>query len=125
MAALEPWVQREIARRAVEWGVMNGLAEYRRRRQYGGMGDLGQDMTGIVQIAVQKALAPLIPTLGAELMKAVEPAAKKASEVVGPVIDEKLRKYGPWIGVIAGTVAAILGILGMVTIGGYLLKKVG
>lgn len=104
---------------------MHGLEEYRRRAATG-MGALGQDaVSSVVGSAVEKALRPLVPTLGAELMKVVEPAAKKAADTVGPVIDEKLRKYGPWIGVIAGTVAAILGILGMVVLGGYLVRKVG
>lgn len=90
------------------------------------MGALGQDaISSVVSVAVEKALKPLMPTLGAELMKVVEPAAKKAADTVGPVIDEKLRKYGPWLAVITGTVAAILVILGMVTMGGYLLRKVG
>jgi len=79
----------------------------------------------VIQAAVQKALAPIMPTLGAELVKVVQPAAEKAANTVGPVIDEKLREYGPWIGAIAGTVSAILSIIGMILVGGYVVKKVG
>ena len=121
---LSPRVQREVLSRAIDWGVMHGLAECRCRSMRG-MGGLGADaVTSAVQVAVQNAIAPLMPALTEQLTAAVGPAAQKAADVVGPVLDEKLRKYGPIVGVIAGVVAAVLGIGGMLLLGGYIVKKV-
>ena len=122
--ALPKSVQKEVLSRAIDWGVMHGLAECRCRAMQG-MGDLGQDaITGAVQAAVQRAIAPLMPALTEQLTAAVGPAAQKAADVVGPVLEDKLKKYGPIVGVIAGVVAAVLGIGGMILLGGYIVKKV-
>ena len=118
-------VQREVLSRAIDWGVSHGVAEW---RAMGGpsMGALSQDaLSTAVGTAVQKAITPLMPTLSAELMKAVEPAAAKAADVVGPVLEEKLKKYAPIFGIVAGLVAAAFGVLGMMIVGGYVVKKVG
>lgn len=119
---LDPWTRREVLRRSLRWGVQYGTAELGAH----GFGTLSQDaVTGVIGAAVQRALEPLLPTLGAQLMSVVEPAARKAADVVGPVLEEKLQKYGPIIGIIAGVVAAVLSIIGMVVVGGYVAKRVG
>jgi hypothetical protein len=125
---LDPRTQREVVERAVEWGVERGINDWREANRYramNGLGALGQDaLTNAVALAVQKALTPLMPVLGEKLMAVAEPAARKAAEVVGPVLDERLRTYGPKFAIISGLVAAILGIIGMVLVGGYVVKKV-
>lgn len=128
-AALDPRTQQEVVERAVEWGVQRGVSDWidlNRQRGMHGLARLGQDaMTNAIAIAVQRALEPLMPVLGEKLMAIAEPAARKAAEVVGPVIDAKLREHGPRLAVITGLVAAILSIIGMVVVGGYVVKKVG
>lgn len=111
LARLDPHTRREVIRRAQEWGVGELRAH--------GLSGLGQDAAGqIVGGALQRVLAPVVT-------KAVEPAAHKMAEVIGPVLEEKLAKYGPIVGVIAGVIAAVLSIIGMVVIGGYVVRKVG
>ena len=108
---LDPATRREVIRRATEWGVGQFRAH--------GFSGLGQDSAGqIVGGALQRVLAPTISA-------AVDPAAQKMAQVIGPVIEEKLRKYGPIVGAIAGILAGVISIIGMVVIGGYVVKKVG
>lgn len=125
LAQLSPETKREVARRAIEWGVKRGVDDWISQAA-NGMGQLSQGaLDSAITIAVQNALAPLMPVLKQQLLEIAEPAAKKASEVVGPVIEEKLRDYGPTLAAITGIVAAVLSIVGMLLLGGYIVKKVG
>lgn len=125
LAQLSPAMQREVATRAIEWGVKRGVADWIEQAEHG-MGQLSQDaITNAVAVAVQRALEPMMPALKAQLLAIAEPAAKKAAEVVGPVIEEKLRDYGPTLAAITGVVAAVLSIVGMLLLGGYIVRKVG
>lgn len=125
LAQLSPEMQKEVARRAINWGVQRGVAEWISQAERG-MGTLSQGaLDSAITIAVQNALTPLMPVLKQQLLEIAEPAAKKASEVVGPVIEEKLRDYGPTLAAITGIVASVLSIVGMLLLGGYIVKKVG
>jgi len=117
LADLDPEMRLEVVRRGAEWGVMQGLADLRAQ----GIDGLGQDY---IALAVERALKPMLPALSEQIMQVVGPAAQKAADTVGPVLDEKLRKWGPIMAVIAGVVAAVLGIVGMVVMGGYVIRKV-
>lgn len=127
LRVLMPRARQQLAERAIEWGVQAGIDECLRRSEMGmGMAALSEDaITSAVSVAVQRALTPLMPTLSAELMKVAEPAAKKAADVVGPVIEEKLRDYGPTLALITGIAAAVLSVIGMLLVGAYVVKKVG
>jgi hypothetical protein len=115
---LPPRQRIEVVRKAVLDGVQEGLASHGMT----GMSGLGADA---VSAAVERVLQPLMPTLGAELVKVVEPAARKAADVVGPAVEENIKKYGPTLAIITGLVAAVLSVIGMVVVGGYVVKKVG
>lgn len=108
--------RRRVAERAVSLGVAQGLSDLRAMGMH-----LGQDAMSAV---VAQALQPLLPALGEQLMNVVGPAAQKAADVVGPVLEEKLKKWGPIIGIIAGAIAALLGIFGMFVVGQYVVRKV-
>ncbi|MGH8896763.1 MAG: hypothetical protein ACRDZ4_07000 [Egibacteraceae bacterium] len=124
LQALSPEARQEVLARAIDWGVQRGVQDWAARND-AGMGDLSQDaLTGAITIAVQNALAPLMPTLGQELMRVAEPAARKAADVVGPVIEEKLRAWGPTLAAITGVVAAVLSLVGMFLLGQYVVGKV-
>lgn len=124
LAQLSPETQKEVARRAIEWGVQRGVADWISNAERG-MGTLSQGaLDSAITVAVQNALMPLMPTLKAQLLEIAAPAAKKASEVVGPVIEEKLRDYGPTLAAITGIVAAVLSLVGMLLLGGYIVKQV-
>lgn len=125
LAQLSPELRKEVASRAIEWGVKRGVSDWIEQAA-NGMGSLSQGaLDSAITIAVQNALAPLMPVLKQQLLEIAEPAAKKASEVVGPVIEEKLRAYGPTLAAITGIVASVLSIVGMLLLGGYIVKKVG
>jgi len=116
LAALDPWTRDEVIDRAVRWGVETGVAEY---VAVHGLASLGQ-ATDVITGAVTQALQPMLPQLQTYAMQAADPILAKASDMV----DEKLRTWGPIVGGIAGVVAAILGIIGMVVVGGYVVRKV-
>jgi len=125
LSQLSPEMKREVVRRSIQWGVERGVADWISQAERG-MGTLSQGaLDSAITIAVQNALTPLMPVLKQQLLEIAEPAAKKASEVVGPVIEEKLREYGPTLAAITGVVAAVLSIVGMLLVGGYLKKQLG
>lgn len=121
LGQLDPKLREEVVRRAVYWGVQEGLADWKARNP-GGMAALSQEA---LTAAVEKVIAPYLPAIGQQLVKVVEPAAQKAADVVGPAVESKIRQYGPTLAIITGVVAAVLSILGMVALGGYIVKKVG
>jgi hypothetical protein len=117
-------VQKEMASRAVDWGVANAVAEIRRRRPHAaihGFGDLSQQEQQTVADSVSSALAPI---LGSTLKSTTANVSSQAAAVIGPVIEEKLAAYGPTFAVIMGLVAATLTLLGMAVFGGYILTKI-
>ena len=129
MRALPTYERKEIMRRAVMWGTAQGIEEWLKE---GGMyhgyalEGLGQDaLTNAVAVAVGHAIRPLIPILGKELLEIVKPAAEEAAKVVGPVVANELKKKLPLFAVIAGAVAAVFSVLGMLALGAYVVKKVG
>ena len=130
MRAIPTYERKEIVRRAVMWGTAQGIEEWIKE---GGMSPegfalegLGQDaLTSAVTVAVQNALRPLIPVLSEELLAVVKPAAEEAATIVGPVVANELKKKLPLFAVISGAVAAVLGILGMMAVGAYVVTKVG
>lgn len=124
-STLPPDLQREVARRAIEFGVLQGVEEWKAN---GGqrLSGLGQDaMAQVIGPAVERALKPLLPTLSKSLIDIVKPAAEKAAAVVGPAVGRELRATMPKFALIAGIVAATLSIIGMALVGGYVVKKVG
>lgn len=52
------------------------------------------------------------PQIAGQFSALAEPAAKKASEIIGPVVEQKLRDYGPTFALITGGVLAGAYILG-------------
>lgn len=126
MAALPPYLRREIALRAVQWGVAEGVQEWMKNGGDVGMGGLGQDsFTEAIAVAVERVIKPLVPALRDELLAIAEPAAKRAAEVVGPAVGAELQKRLLPFAIIAGLVAAVFGVIGMMAVGGYIVKKVG
>lgn len=124
-ATLPPRLQREIAQRAIEYGVLQGVQEWKAN---GGqrLSGLGQDaMDQVIGSAVERALKPLLPSLGKALVDVVKPAAEKAAAVVGPAVGRELRATLPKFALISGIAAATLSIIGMALVGTYVVKKVG
>lgn len=121
---LPPAVQRQMAARVVDWGVMNGVAEIKRRRpnaRINGFGDLSQQEQQTVADSVSSVLAPI---LGTTLKSTTANISAQAAEVIGPVIEQKLKEYGPTFAIILGLVASTLTILGMAIFGGFILAKI-
>lgn len=117
---LPPTVQKEVLRRSIQWGVSKGLQDYQ-----SGVHGLGQDaMTVAIQVAIERAIQPILPVIQQQLMGAVEPAAKKAADLIGPAIRKELDAKLPLFAVITGLTAAILSIIGMTVVGGYVVKSV-
>lgn len=117
-------VQRQMAARAIDWGMMHGLAEIRRCRPgqlIRGMGDLSQADQQTVADSVSSALAPI---LGSTLKSTTAELSSQAAAVMGPVIEDKLKAYGPTFAIIMGLVAATLTLLGMAVFGGYIIAKI-
>lgn len=105
----------EIITEAVTQGVYDGLAAR-------GLSGFGAD-DSIIASAVQNVLAPMMPALGAELMKAVEPATQRAADMLGPVLEEKIRDWGPILAITIGVVAGIITLIGSAVMGGVLARK--
>lgn len=117
--------RREVVERALQWGVERGIEGL--MRDHGpALSGLGQDeLNLLVSRAIERAIKPMIPTLQKHLMEAAEPAAKKAADVIGPVVERKLKEQVPKFAAITGVVTAALTILGMFLVGGYVVRKVG
>lgn len=116
---LPKYVQRQVAARVLDWGVMQGMAEIRRRRPgVSGFGDLSQAEQQAVANTAANALTQILGGTARGL-------SQQAAEVIGPVIEQKLKEFGPTFAIIAGLVAAIFGTLGMALIGGYVIRKIG
>lgn len=120
---LPGYMKKRILARAMDWGVMNGMAEISRRRGYAisGFGDLSQADQQTVADSVGSALAPI---LGGALKGTTAQVSQQAAEVIGPVLEQKLKEYGPTFAIIMGLVASSLTILGMALFGSYILAKV-
>jgi hypothetical protein len=116
--ALPPDVRERVLREGIAEGVSEGLRTVRRRAALSGIGD-----DEAVTAAVQSVLGPLMPSLSAEIMKAVGPAAQKAADVVGPVIEDKIKTYGPILAIIVGVVAGIIALFGMAAVGRYVIAR--
>ena len=117
-------LQREMAARVIDWGVMNGIAEIKRRRpgaRINGFGDLSQADQATVADSVSSVLAPI---LGSTLKSTTADLSAQAATVMGPVIEQKLKEYGPTFAIIMGLVAASLTLLGMAVFGGYIMAKI-
>jgi hypothetical protein len=100
---------------AVAQGVVEGLAAQ-------GLSGLGAD-DSVIALAVQNVLGPMMPALGAELMKAVEPATQRAADMLGPVLEEKIKDYGPILAITIGVVAGIITLIGSAIMGGVIARK--
>lgn len=112
-------VQKQVAARVLDWGVMQGMAEIRRRRPgVSGFGDLSQAEQQTVASAASGALTQILGGTAKGL-------STQAAEVIGPVIEQKLKEFGPTFAIIAGLVAAVFGVLGMALVGGYVIRKIG
>lgn len=119
--ALPAYVQRQMAARVLDWGVMQGIDEIRRRRpgaMISGFGDLSQADQQAVADSASNALTQILGGTAKSL-------SAQAADVMGPVIEQKLKEYGPTFAIIAGLVAAVFGIVGMALVGGYVIRKVG
>ena len=125
-STLPPDLQREVARRAVEFGVLQGVEEWKAN---GGsrLSGLGQQdaMERIIGPAVERALKPLLPTLSKSLLDIVKPAAEKAAAVVGPAVGRELQAALPKFALISGIAAGTLSIIGMAILGTFVVKKLG
>lgn len=128
LAQLDPATQQEIVTRAIMWGVERGVSDWIEGNQWRrerGLGALGQDAAqGAITAGIQAALTPLMPWLGDKLVEMAKPAMQQATDMIGPVIDQKVKEYGPRLAVITGLAAALLSVLGMILVGGYVVKKV-
>lgn len=124
MAQLPPQVRREVALRAIQWGVARGVSGWLHDNM-AGLAELGEDaVTSVVKIAVEKALLPLLPSLGEKLMEIAGPAAAKAAEVIQPAIRKELAAVLPTFAISTGIVAGVLAVLGMLVVGAYVVRKV-
>jgi hypothetical protein len=100
---------------AVTQGVVEGLASQ-------GLSGMGAD-DSVIAAAVQNILGPMLPALGAELTKAVEPAMQRATDLLGPVLEEKIRDWGPILALSIGVVAGIITLIGSAIMGGVIARK--
>jgi hypothetical protein len=120
---LPPRVQQEMASRLIDWGVMNGVDEIRRRRPglvIRTLGDLSQADQQTVADSVSSLLSPI---LGSTLSSTTSSLSQQAAGILGPVIEQKLAAYGPVFALIMGLTTATFTLLGMALFGGYMLKK--
>jgi len=128
LAALPEHAQREVLRRAVEWGIDAGVGnwvEANRQRLAGGMGALSQaSLYDSVAAGVMQALQPMWPVFGQKLMDMAQPIMQKSLDMIGPIVDQKIRQYGPALAAITGLSAAIFSIVGMYLVGGYVVRKI-
>jgi hypothetical protein len=104
-----------VVSQAVIEGVQEGLAAR-------GLSGLGAN-DSIIASAVQDALAPMMPALGAELTRAVEPALQRATDMLGPVLEEKIKAWGPILAISIGVVAGIITLIGSAVMGGVIARK--
>lgn len=81
------------------------------------MGDTATDQL------IAQALSSIAPQLQAQLLAIAEPAAQKAAQVVGPVIEEKLAQEAPLFALITGVFAGAVAVVGMILVGTFVLKK--
>lgn len=75
------------------------------------VGELGLgQIERYVKDAMDKFFEKYGPSMAQQFAAVAEPAAKKASEIIGPVVEQKLKDYGPTFAVTMGAVlgAAIL-----------------
>jgi len=89
------------------------------------MGDarLGDQWTDAIQKAVTSAIQPMIPILSEQLLAVVAPAAEKAAEIVGPVVEQKLQQEGPKLAIITGLVLAAVSVVSMIGISMIVVSK--
>lgn len=66
-----------------------------------------------IQLAMSNWLTKFGPQLGQQMMAIAEPAAQKAAEVIGPVVEEKLRAYGPKLALLTGVIVGAAIIFGV------------
>lgn len=78
-----------------------------------GMAGLGQATEDVLSRRATELLAPLIPQLQKTLVDIAEPAAKKAADVVGPVIRQELSAKMPAFAAITGLVLAAAVVAGI------------
>jgi hypothetical protein len=118
---LSPDTQKEVVKRAIEWGVERGFNEWRSNALRGiGLGQ--QDLENAIARGVHGTLGQLIPNLTSGLVDQVTASAKQATS---DIIEEKLQKWGFPLAAVVGVVAAVLSVIGMLLVGGYLAKKLG
>ncbi len=120
-AQLSPDTQKEVVRRAVEWVVERGFQDWQQQAMHG-IGLSHHDLGYAIARGIHGTVGQLIPNLTSGLIDQITASAKQATS---DILDEKLQKWGPTLAAVTGVVAAVLSVLGMVLVGGYLAKKLG
>ncbi len=113
LKSASPADRAEIIGSALGHHIVDEMQAYYGQPQLGGLGQ--QDLqSALLSDVVGKAVDALLPTLGDALMEVVEPAAKKAADIVGPVVRRELTAQLPTFAGLTGVVTGIVVIVGMV-----------
>jgi hypothetical protein len=79
---------------------------------------LGGGLDDLLAASMDKFFKRYGPSIAENFSKIAEPAAAKAGQILGPVIEEKLRAYTPTFALITGAVVA-----GAILIGGWQARR--
>jgi hypothetical protein len=87
-----------------------------RKVRLGELSSMGE-ITQYIASGLQAFLTMYGPQIGAQLIKIVEPAAKKAADIIGPVVEQKLKEHVPMFAAITG------GLIGAAILGGVFISR--
>ena len=79
-----------------------------------GQAQLGQ-IENIIAGTMSKFFDKFGPQIAQQFSALAEPAAKKSAEIIGPVVEEKLKDYGPTFAMIMGAVLGVFYLTGIFT----------
>ncbi len=80
---------------------------------------LGGPLEDMLARSMDKFFKRYGPTIAENFSKIAEPAAQKAGQILGPIIEEKLKAYTPTFALITGAVIA-----GALLLGGWQARRV-
>jgi hypothetical protein len=79
-----------------------------------GHAQLGQ-IEDLIAKSMSKFFTAYGPQIAAQFSAVAEPAARKSAEIIGPVVEQKLKDYGPTFAMIMGAVLGVFFVAGVFT----------
>jgi hypothetical protein len=79
-----------------------------------GRAHLGQ-IEDLIAKSMNKFFDKYGPQIATQFSAIAEPAAKKSAEIIGPVVEQKLKDYGPTFAMIMGAVLGVFFVAGVFT----------